>query len=78
MSGGFEIFRPTDFSRKMSELTLLSSIKVFDGKLSRYTHNSTVCACTMTFAIFLPDGPNADINADIPVRNVRRFGPADP
>jgi S-formylglutathione hydrolase FrmB len=58
----------------MTELTLLSSIKVFDGKLSRYTHNSTVCACTMTFAIFLPDGPNADI----PVRNVRRFGPADP
>ncbi len=42
-------------------MDLLSSSKAFGGSQRVYRHQSAVCACPMTFAIFLPpqaeDGP---------------------
>ncbi len=32
----------------------IESIKEFDGYLSRYTHDSIVCDCEMTFSVFMP------------------------
>lgn len=34
--------------------TLKSSVKSFGGILQRMTHQSTVCKCEMTFAVYLP------------------------
>jgi len=34
--------------------TLKSSVKLFGGMLSRYTHTSQACNCTMTFAVYMP------------------------
>jgi len=31
-----------------------SSVKLFGGALTRYTHQSAVCQCEMTFAVYLP------------------------
>lgn len=38
----------------MTELTLLSQTKTFDGWLKRYQHTSQILKCKMVFAIFLP------------------------
>ena len=38
--------------------TLKSTVKLFGGTLSRWTHISSACKCEMTFAIYLP--PAAD------------------
>jgi len=32
----------------------IEQIKEFGGWLNRYTHQSTVCQCTMTFSVYLP------------------------
>ena len=32
----------------------IESIKEFDGYLNRYTHESAVCNCEMTFSVYLP------------------------
>ncbi len=32
----------------------VESVKEFGGYLNRYTHASTVCACEMTFSVYLP------------------------
>jgi len=34
--------------------TLKSSVRLFGGMLQRFTHTSKVCACDMTFAVYLP------------------------
>lgn len=38
----------------------IESIKEFDGYLNRYTHESAVCNCEMTFSVYLP--PQAEKN----------------
>ncbi len=35
----------------------VSETKCFEGMQGVYTHSSKVCACDMTFALFLPPGP---------------------
>ena len=35
-------------------MKLIESIKEFGGTLNRYTHDSTVCQCEMTFSVYLP------------------------
>lgn len=35
-------------------MKLIESIKEFGGYLKRYTHESKVCACPMTFSVYLP------------------------
>lgn len=37
-----------------SELTEVSSVKIFDGDQKVFTHKSDACKCTMKFGIFLP------------------------
>ena len=34
--------------------TVKSSVRVFGGILQRMTHQSAVCKCEMTFAVYLP------------------------
>ena len=41
--------------------TLKSSVRLFGGMLQRFTHTSKVCACDMTFAVYLP--PQAESKA---------------
>lgn len=41
----------------------IESIKEFGGYLNRYTHDSDVCQCEMTFSVYLP--PRAD-NHNVP------------
>ncbi len=38
----------------MSELELISRVKLFDGWLETYEHPSSACACVMRFSIYLP------------------------
>lgn len=35
-------------------MKLIESIKEFGGTLNRYTHDSVVCQCEMTFSVYLP------------------------
>lgn len=35
-------------------MKLIESIKEFGGYLNRYTHDSAVCQCEMTFSVYLP------------------------
>ena len=35
-------------------MKLIESIKEFGGYLNRYTHDSVVCQCEMTFSVYLP------------------------
>jgi S-formylglutathione hydrolase len=35
-------------------MKLIESIKEFGGYLNRYTHDSVVCGCEMTFSVYLP------------------------
>lgn len=35
-------------------MKLIESIKEFGGTLNRYTHDSAVCQCEMTFSVYLP------------------------
>lgn len=49
----------------MSELTLLSRNKMFDGYHERYSHHSEANNCTMTFAVYLP--PQAASGRKVPV-----------
>lgn len=35
-------------------MKLIENIKEFGGYLKRYTHDSKVCACPMTFSVYLP------------------------
>jgi len=39
----------------------IEQVKEFGGYLNRYTHNSDVCNCEMTFSVYLP--PQAEKNA---------------
>ncbi|ABR73447.1 S-formylglutathione hydrolase [Actinobacillus succinogenes] len=49
----------------MSDLTLLSRNKMFDGYHERYSHHSKANNCTMTFAVYLP--PQAANGEKVPV-----------
>ncbi|WP_019557842.1 S-formylglutathione hydrolase [Thiomicrorhabdus arctica] len=42
-------------------MKLIESIKEFGGFLNRYTHDSAVCQCEMTFSVYLP--PQAAIQS---------------
>lgn len=42
-------------------MKLIESIKEFGGTLNRYTHDSAVCQCEMTFSVYLP--PQAGIQS---------------
>ena len=44
----------------MKKIKLIESIKESGGYLNRYEHESTSCACKMTFSVYLP--PQAELN----------------
>ncbi|MFN8673821.1 MAG: S-formylglutathione hydrolase [Candidatus Sericytochromatia bacterium] len=48
----------------MSELETVSKVKIFEGWLNTYTHQSKPCNCKMIFSIYLP--PKAE-NEKVPV-----------
>lgn len=45
---------PTDRAPAMTQPTLISRNKMFNGHHERYRHFSNTCQCDMTFAIYLP------------------------